>query len=131
MHRLLRGAALPVDGRAGTASGHPAASTALRPTLKVCSPTCDDAAPDHVVDERGVEPGALDERPQHVGGQVDRVDVRTVHRRAARRAYGGFDDHGIAHQDGRQVPPVLELLQALRATCSAIRSCSPRDAGRP
>ena len=34
----------------GTVSGKPAASSALRPMLSACSPTCDDAAHDHVVD---------------------------------------------------------------------------------
>ena len=34
-----------------------------------------DAPPDHVVDEGGVEAGALGQRPQHVRRQVDRVDA--------------------------------------------------------
>ena len=44
---------------AGTDSGQPAASTALRPMLSDCSPTCITQPMIDVVDERGVEVVAL------------------------------------------------------------------------
>ena len=81
----------------GTVSGNPAASTALRPMLSAWSPTCDDAAHDHVVDERRIEVVALDERAQRVRGQVDRMPAREHAVAPAERRADRVDDHGVSH----------------------------------
>ena len=61
---------------AGTDSGQPGGEhRTLRPTLKACSPTCDDAAHDHVVDEAGVEVVALARRLRASDGEVHGVPV--------------------------------------------------------
>ena len=58
---------------AGTDSGKPAASTALRPTLIALLADLHDATHDHVVHERGVEVVALDEGLERLGGEIDGV----------------------------------------------------------
>jgi hypothetical protein len=40
LHRLLRAAALPIDGDGRYAVGQPRGSTALRPKAEACSPAC-------------------------------------------------------------------------------------------
>ena len=61
--RLLRRAALAVDrGADGTDSGKPAASAALRRDVDALLADLRDAAHDHVLDERGIDVVALDER---------------------------------------------------------------------
>ena len=81
----------------GTVSGKPAASTALRPMLTRLLADLHDAAHDHVVDERGIEVVALDERLQRLGGEVDRVPVRQLAVALAASGADGVDDDGGAH----------------------------------
>ncbi len=58
---------------AGTDSGQPAASTALRPMLSDCSETCMTQPMIDVVDQRRVELVALGDGLERLGGQVDGV----------------------------------------------------------
>ena len=72
----------------GTDSGKPAASSGVAADVERLLADLHDAAHDHVVDERGIEVVALDERRSTCGGEVDRVPVRRASRCAARAACG-------------------------------------------
>ena len=82
-----------------TVSGKPAASAALRPMLTPCSPTWLDAAHDHVLDQRGIDARALDQRLQRVCGQIDGVDglKGSGLLAAAERGADGVDDDCFTH----------------------------------
>src|SRR5699024_4217331 len=73
VHGLLAGAALAVDGGAGHVQGH--AGGQPRGAADVAGLGADgvDAAEDHVVDDLGVDAGALDDGPDDVRPQVGRV----------------------------------------------------------
>jgi hypothetical protein len=61
-----------------------------------------DAAPQHVVDELGVDPRALRQRGEHDRGQVHRVHVGQRPAPLADRGSDGVDDDGFWHvPDGR------------------------------
>ena len=83
---------------AGTCSGNPAASTALRVMLSDCSPTCETAPPMTSSTMRRVDARALDEALQHGGLEVDRVRPGQGPVRLAPpdRGADGIDDHGSA-----------------------------------
>ena len=99
---------------AGTDSGKPAASTALRPMLSDLGADLHDAAHDHVVDEGGVEVVALDERLEDLGGEVGRVPARELAVALAAGGADGVDDDcgghvmapllGAAGPSGRRCP---------------------------
>ena len=57
-----------------------------------------DAAHDHVFDERGVDAVALDDRAQHVRGEVDGVLVLQLAVAAPERGAKGVDDDGVGHE---------------------------------
>ena len=56
-----------------------------------------DAAHDHVLDEGGIEVGAGDERPEGLGGEVNRVPVLQLAVPAAHGRPDGVDDDGGRH----------------------------------
>ena len=58
------------------------------------------AAPDHVLDQRRVQPGPGDEGVQDVGRQVDRVLAGQAAAPPADRRPHGVDDHGVAAGHG-------------------------------
>ena len=82
---------------AGTESGQPAASTALRPTFRRLLADLRHAAPDDVVDQRRVEPDPVGQGPQHDRAEVDRVGAGEGSPAPADRRPDRLDDHGIAH----------------------------------
>ena len=82
---------------AGTDSGHPAASTALRATLTRLLAHLRHAAHHHVVDERRIEPGAIGERLERLGGEVDGVPVAQLAVALPQRGPDGVDDHRGRH----------------------------------
>ena len=95
--RLLRGAALPVDGhawhvlrQAGRQPGVPRDVNRLRADLR-------DAAHDHIFDRRRVDPGACDQFPQHVRCEVGGVDRREATVPLANGASNRPDDVCLRH----------------------------------
>ena len=72
---LLRRAALAVDGGAGHRLGEAGGEHGVAADVDALLADLHDAAHDHVVDERGVEVVALDERLERLGGEVDGVPV--------------------------------------------------------
>ena len=97
MHSLLRGPALTIDGQAGNA---------LRPTggqygqashTRCLLPDLGDAAPDDVVDEGRVQPGAGGQRIQHLAREIHRVDACQAAVALADRASYRVDDYCITH----------------------------------
>ena len=85
---------------AGTDSGNPAASTALRPMLRPWLADLHDATHDHVVDERRIEVVALGQRLQDLGGEVGGVPTRQLSVALAARGADGVDDDGGGHGGG-------------------------------
>ena len=71
-----------------------------------------DAAHDHVLDERRVDPGALDERVKRVRGQIDGVGVLELAVAPPERGADGVDDdcggHGASASDDRSVKSTPE-----------------------
>ena len=112
---------------AGTDSGNPAASTALRPTLRAWAPTCDDAAHDHVLDQRRVEVVALDE-----GWRAPRRPGRPG---ASRRAMPLRLPPGVRTTSTITASPIWSSPRAPSAPCSASVGLAaregPADLGRP
>ena len=82
---------------AGTDSGQPAASTALRPMLRPWLPTCMTQPMITSSIERGVEVVALDEGLEHLGGEVGRVPARQLPVALAAGGADGVDDDGGGH----------------------------------
>ena len=78
-------------------SGNPAASSALRPMLNACSPTCETQPMITSSTTRGVEVVALHERVEHVRGEVDGVPSREPAVAPPERGADGVDDHGGRH----------------------------------
>ena len=97
VHGLLARTALAVDRHAGHVVGEPGGQPRGARDVAGLRAERVDAAEDHVVDQRGVDAGAIDERFDDV-----RAEVGRVHRgeRAAAPADGrahGVDDVGLSH----------------------------------
>ena len=73
VHGLLRRAALPVDGHAGHLLGQPGRQPGGAGDVARLRADGVDAAEDHVVDGGGIDPGALDQRADHVRAEVGRM----------------------------------------------------------
>ena len=87
---------------AGTSSGSPACSQALRVMLKVCSPNCCTQPPITSPTSAGSMPGALDQRFEVAREQGRGVDVRVVallRVAAADRRADRLDDHHLAARE--------------------------------
>jgi hypothetical protein len=85
---LLAGAAGTVDRRAGDRLRPAGREHGVPPDVARLVTDLAHASPDHVVDDRRVDPGPRRERGQHVGGQVHRVRLR---QRPAALPDGGAD----------------------------------------
>ena len=90
----------------GTLSGNPAASTACAGDVERLVPDLRDAAADDVVDERGIDPGPLDERHERAGQQVHGALVvqRPSRLALAHRRTNRLDDHRVPHHDSLPSP---------------------------
>ena len=95
--RLQPGPAQPIDGQpadldreAGQQHGHPRHVAVVLARLVR-------AAEDHVLDQRRVDAGAVDDGPQHERGEVVRADARERPAVAADRRPDGLDDPGLAN----------------------------------
>src|SRR3546814_15788275 len=97
MQRLLRRAALPVDGNGGNAVGKPGGEHHVAADMKALLADLADTADDHILDRLRVNVRAVDQRVQHLGAKIGRVPV--LERTAAATAGGppGFDDIGFSH----------------------------------
>ena len=92
---LLGRAALAVDGGPGTDVGEAGGQRGVAGDVHGLLADGHGAAHDHVLDQGGVEVVALDQGPQGLGGQVDRVPAREPAVAAAHRGADGVDDHGM------------------------------------
>ena len=86
--RLLRRAALAVDRGGRDRLGEAGGEHGVAADVEALVADLHDAAHDHVVDQRGVEVVALDERLEHLGGEVGRVPARQLPVALARRRCG-------------------------------------------
>ena len=82
---------------AGTVSGKPGGEHGVAADVRGLLADLHDAAHDHVVDQRGVELVALDERLQRLGGEVGRVPARQLAVALAAGGADGVDDDGGGH----------------------------------
>jgi hypothetical protein len=96
-HRLLRRAALAVDGRAGHRLGQPCAEPAGAGDVGGLGPDLIDAPPDDVVDCGRIDACGLDGGPHDVGGQVGRVDSGEAPSSTAHGGANGADDVCLGH----------------------------------
>jgi hypothetical protein len=97
LHRLLGGAALPVDGDGGHALRKPGGKDGIAADLEGLLSGLPDAAHDHVLDHGRIDPGALNERVQHFGRHVGRMPIL---QRTTAPATGGahrLDDISLCH----------------------------------
>ena len=81
----------------GTVSGKPAAEHGVAADVERLGADLHDAAHDHVVDQRGVEVVALDERLERLGGQVGGVPAGEGSVALAASGTDGVDDHCSGH----------------------------------
>jgi hypothetical protein len=115
VQRLLRGAALAVDRRAGHVLGEACRQPAGACDVARLRTELIQAAEDHVFDLRRVHRGALDEGTQYVGAEVRRVHARESSLLAAGRGAYRADEVGFvgcAHGHGLGV--VLRFTKAPR-----------------
>ena len=98
VHGLLARAALAVDGGAGHRLGEAGGERGVARDVDALLADLRDAAPQDVVDERGVDPGTGDEGVEHGGRQVAGVHSRQRLARLADadRRTNGSDDDGVA-----------------------------------
>ncbi len=81
-----------------TSTGSPARSSAIRATSRLSSPAWFAQPRMTSSIERRVDPGAIDDGPQHGGGEVVRPDGGEGAAVAADRRADGLDDPGIAQR---------------------------------
>ena len=81
----------------GTLSGQPAASTAVRRDVERLLAGLHDAAPDDVVDDLGVDAGALDQAVEHLRRQLAGMHTRQAAVALADRRPHRLDDYGFSH----------------------------------
>src|SRR3546814_13612023 len=95
MQRLLRRAALPVDGNGGNAVGKPGGEHHVAADMKALLADLADTADDHILDRLRVTVRAVDQRVQPLGAKIGRAPV--LERTPAATAGGppGFDDIGF------------------------------------
>ena len=67
------------------------------------------AAHHDVVDDRRVDAGALDERVQRLGGEVDRMPVLQLAVAPAERCADGIDDHCVRHGNSLEDSDRIQL----------------------
>ena len=114
--RLLRGAALPVEGDAGDRLGPARAEHRVPGDVERLLADLANAAPDHVLDYGRVDPGPFGQGGQHMRGQVGRVHAGQAPIALADRRPDCLDDDCVPHVILRgDCPPTL---RAGRPTCS-------------
>ena len=94
---LLRRTALAVDRGADRRLGETGGERGVAADVEALVADLHHAAHDHVFDEGGIDVVAVDERLQHVGGEVDGVDVLQLAVAASERGTDCVDDDGSGH----------------------------------
>ncbi len=97
MDGLLRRPALTINRRAGNRLRPSGREHRAAPDVPGLLTDLGDAAPDHVVHIGWIESGAVGERSEHVGGQIDRVDAGQPALPPADRGSHRPDDDRIPH----------------------------------
>jgi hypothetical protein len=101
---------------AGTDSGQPGGEHGVAADVQALVADLHDAAHDHVVDERGVEVVALDERLEDLGGEVGAGRLKQLHadgiveRRPYREPGKRTRDEYVLTERGRGLYPVIVAL---------------------
>src|SRR5690606_15608688 len=97
VQRLLARAALAIDRGGGHRLGPPGGEHGVATDVQRLLADLHHATHDDVVDERRVEIVALDERLEHVGGEVGGVPVLEASVAPSTGGPYGVDDHGVGH----------------------------------
>jgi hypothetical protein len=104
--RLLGGAALPVNRHAGHGLRPARAERRVAGDVDRLLADLPHAAPDHVVDQRRIDPGPLGQRPERMGREVGRVHAGEASVALADRGPDRLDDDCVSHASLR-VPPAV------------------------
>ena len=126
--RLLRRAALAVDGGGGHRLGQAGGEHGVAADVQALVADLHDAAHDHVVDEGGVEVVALDERLEHLGGEVGGVPARELPVALAAGGADGVDDDCGGHRVSFQDRIASQLDQPVKSLPGSAKEPQP---GRP
>ena len=110
VHGLLARAALAVDRRARYLVGEPGREPAGAGDVAGLRTDRVDATEDHVVDRRGIDPGALDELADRVGTEIGRMHAGQTAALAADGCAYRVDDECLGHL----IAPVLSRLTGSR-----------------
>ena len=102
MDRLLRRAALTVDGRARHGLGPAGGEDRIAADVERLLADLHDAAPDNVVDDRRIDARALGQRAQHMRRQIHRVGVLVGAVAATDGGPNRIDDDGVTHEGLRK-----------------------------
>src|SRR3546814_15414890 len=100
MQRLLRRAALPVDGNGGNAVGKPGGEHHVAADMKAFLAALADTADDHHLDRPRVNVRSVDPRVPHLGAKIGRVPV--IESTAAATAGGPTGIAEIGFTPGRR-----------------------------
>ena len=97
MRRLLAGAALTVDRRAGHVLRPAGREHGVASHVHRLLPDLHHAAEYDVVDGAGIDPGPVLERREHFGREIDRMPVLQLAIAFPDRGSHGIDDDGGGH----------------------------------
>src|SRR5439155_15242777 len=111
--RLLRGAALPVDGGAHHRLGEAGGQGGVAPDVERLLADLHHAAHDHVLHEGGIEVVAADEGPEGLRGEINRVRVLQLAVPATNGRPDGVDDDGGRHVSA----PIVVLDRSVKKPC--------------
>ena len=129
MQRLLRAAALPVDADRRDAVGEVGRHHHVAADVEALLADLADAAGNHVLDRRGIDPASLDQRIEHGGAEIGRMPVAQGPAAPPTRRAQRLDDISFGHQlllgsvdqARTKIPSLLKFL----AAWSSIRAHSP------
>ena len=116
---LLAGAALAVDRRAGHLLRPAGGEDGVAGDVHALLADLHHAAHHDVVDDRRIDAGAVDERLERLGGEVDRVPVLELAVALAERGADGFDDDGGGHDVSSSVCAACGAGERMCIRCSS------------
>ena len=95
--RLLTGAALTIDGRAGNRLGKPCGERGVACDIDALLAGLHHTAGNHILDQRGVEVVALNDGLQHFGEEINWVPILELASALASRRADRVDNDGRGH----------------------------------
>ena len=131
---LLAGSALPVDRGAGHVLGPAGGEHGVAGHVRRLLTDLHDTAEHDVVDDRRVDPVAILQRRQRLGGEIDRMPVLQLAVAFPQRGAHGVDDDGSGHwpESGPEVCRSSQPEPTARSItpCQVVRSDLRSEPGR-